>query len=75
MLFDLLVHMAVVNGSLMVVHHPTEDEELLEGTLLKDNKTGIVQGSQISMNCAAETSNNALPIQISWTRDGKPWQC
>ena len=65
------MHIAVVNGSLMVVHHPTEDEELLEGTLFEDNRTGIILGSQVSINCAAETSNNALPIQISWTRDGK----
>ena len=67
----MVIYIAIVNGSLAVVHHPTEDEELLEGTLLEDNRTGIVLGSQVSMNCAAETSNNALPIQISWTRDGK----
>ena len=70
-LLNLVIHIAVVSGSLIVVHHPTEDEELLEGTLFQDNRTGIVLGSQVSMNCAAETSNNALPVQISWTRDGK----
>jgi hypothetical protein len=65
------MHIAIINGSLAVVHHPTEDEELLEGRLFnEDNRTGIELGSQVSMNCAAEGSNNALPIQILWLRDG-----
>lgn len=62
---------AAINGSLSIIRHPTEDEELLEGELFsEDNRTGIELGSQVSMNCAAETSNDALPIQISWIRDG-----
>ena len=64
---------AAINGSLTIIRHPTEDEELLEGGLLsKDNRTGIVLGSQVSINCIAETFNlnNAPHIQISWIRDG-----
>ena len=69
MLFKFAI--AAINGSLAIVRHPTEDEELLEERLFsEDNRTGIVLGSYISMNCAVETSNNALPVQISWIRDG-----
>ena len=64
---------AVINGSLAVARHPTDDEELLEvWRRFEDNRTGIVLGSDVSMNCAANTSSdNALPIQILWIRDGK----
>ena len=65
------IHIAVINGTLYVVHHPTEDEELLEGSsLFEDNRTGILLGSQVSLNCVAETSNNILAMQILWIRDG-----
>ena len=57
---------AIINGSLAVTRHPTENE----GTFI-DNRTGIELGSGISINCAAETSNYALSIQILWIRDGK----
>ena len=66
-----IIHIAVINGTLSVVRHPTEDEESLEGlSLFEDNRTGILLGSQINLNCAAETSNNALATQILWIRDG-----
>lgn len=69
MLFKFVI--AAINGSLTIVHHPTEDEGLLEGRLFsEDNRTGIELNSYVSMNCAVETSNNTLPIQISWIRDG-----
>ena len=69
----IIIVVAVINGSLTVARHPTDDEELLEGSRgVEDNRTGIVLGSHVSMNCAANTSNdNALPIQISWIRDGE----
>ena len=57
---------AIINGSLTIIRHPTENE----GTFA-DNRTGIELGSGISINCAAETSNHPLSIQILWIRDGK----
>ena len=67
-----IIQIVVINGTLSVVRHPTEDEELLEGSsLFEDNRTGIPLGSRVSLSCAAETLSNALAIQILWTRDGK----
>ena len=65
---------AVVNRSLTVVQHPVENEGSFEQAYhraFEDNRTGIPLGSQVSMNCAVETSNNALPVQILWIRDGQ----
>lgn len=71
------IHTAVVNGALTVLHHPVGNETSFEQMYLNrqsfedlDNNTGIPLGSQVSMNCAAKTSNNSLPIQIVWIRNG-----
>ena len=62
----IIMIIAIINGSLTIIRHPTENEGIFA-----DNRTGIELGSEISINCAAETSNHALSIQILWIRDGK----
>lgn len=70
-------HTVVINGSLAVER---VNEILFEQVhyshtsiyqIFEDNNTGIPMGSQVSMNCTASTTNNALPVQIMWIRDGK----